>query len=79
MSNTRANAVSGVREPYSAAWNYEVAVYKGDEMIHSGTVKTAAEFMGVQKRTILYYLTPSGRRRADRMKKQHKIIRVVRI
>ena len=70
---------NGIIEPYSSTWNYEVAVYRGDDLIHAGTVKSAADFMGVQKRTIRFYLTPSGSRRADRRKKQDKIIRVVRV
>lgn len=68
-----------IPEPYSSTWNWEVVVYKGDDAIFSGTVKGAAEFMGVQKLTIRYHLTPSGQRRANRMKKQDKIIRVVKI
>ena len=69
----------GIREPYSSTWNIEVAVYRGEEVVRTGTVKTAAEFLGVQKRTIRYHMTPSGNRRADRMKKQDKILRVIAI
>jgi len=56
-------------EPYSAAWHYEIALYKGDEIIDTGTVKEIAERRGVRKDTIRYYLTPAGHRRADRRKK----------
>jgi len=79
MSRTAAYARAGIREPYSQNWNYEVSVYKGDDMIFSGTIKEAAEYMGVQKRTICYHLSPAGNRRADRMKKQDKIIRIIRL
>lgn len=58
----------GVNEPYSRTWNYEVALYRGDELIDQGTVKEVAERRGVDKRTILFYLTPTGHRRAARSK-----------
>lgn len=80
LNNTKkskAYAKLNVREPYSQAWNYEVAVYRGDDLIHSGTIREVAELMGVQKRTICYHLTPSGNRRANRMKKQDKILRII--
>lgn len=68
-----------IPEPYSSTWNYEVAVYRGEDMIFSGTVKTAAEFLGVQKRTVRYHITPAGQRRADRRKKQESVLRVIRL
>lgn len=66
-------------EPYRSSDNYDVAVYRGDDLVHSETVKSAAAFLGVQKRTITYHLTPSGIRRAERTKKQHTVLRIVRI
>ena len=53
---------------FSGAWNYEIALYKGDELIDQGTVREVAERRGVQKLTIRYYLTPAGHRRADKHK-----------
>lgn len=66
-------------EKYSASDNYEVAIYKGEDIAFTGTVKEAAKHLGVYKRTILYHLTPTGRRRADRARKQHKVMRIVRL
>jgi len=67
------------REPYSSRWNYEVALYFGDDIVDTGTVKAIAERRGVLKRTILYYLSPAAQRRADTRKKQSQATRVVRI
>lgn len=53
------------REPYSSTWNYEIVLYCGDEVVDQGTVREIAERRGVQKRTIRYYLTPVGHRRAN--------------
>ena len=79
MSNQlRAYKKLGIPEPYSSTWRQEVTVYKGDDIIDSGTIKEVAERMGVQKRTICYYLTPTGSKRADRRKKQHKTLRIVK-
>lgn len=55
-------------EPYSSTWNYEIVLYKGDDVIDQGTVREVAERRGVRKDTIRYYLTPAGHRRADRRK-----------
>lgn len=78
-SKSLAYAKLGIREPYSSTWNYEVAVYRGDELIHSGIVKEVAKLMGVQKRTICYHLTPAGSRRADRRKDQDKVLRIIKL
>lgn len=64
-------------EPYSAADYYEIVLYQGEEVIDQGTVKEIAERRGVQKRTIRYYLTPAGGRRADARKSAG--IRAVRV
>jgi hypothetical protein len=66
-------------EVYSSAWNYEVVLYRGDEIIDTGTVREIAERRGVQKLTISYYLTPAGHRRADSRKDQSKAMRAVKI
>ena len=64
-------------EPFSSAWNYEIVLYSGDEVIDQGTVKEIAERRGVRKDTIRYYLTPAGHRRADKRKKAGR--RAVRV
>ena len=67
------------REPYSSAWNYEIALYQGDKLIDSGTVREVAERRGIQKGTVRWYLTGAGHRRADRRKDQSRAMRAVRI
>jgi hypothetical protein len=70
---------SGRPEQYSRTWNYEVTLYRGDEIIDSGTIKEIAERRGVRKDTIRWYLTGAGLRRADARKDQSRSIRAVRI
>ena len=41
----------------------EYALYKDDELLAIGTMKEIAEQMGVKYRTIMYYKTPSQKRR----------------
>ena len=62
---------------YKSWWNREVAYYKGDELLHTGTIKEVADIVGVQPETIHFYTMPTAQRRKDRGKKQHMIIRVV--
>lgn len=66
-------------EPYRSFWRHEVALYRGDEMIDTGTVKEIAERRGVRKDTIYWYLTGAGQRRADARKDQSRSMRAVRI
>lgn len=66
-------------EPYSTTWNYEVALYRGEDIVITGKLKDVAERLGVKKRTIKYHLTPAAGRRADQAKDQSKVMRVVRI
>ena len=44
--------MSNKAEPYRKFWNYEVALYRGDKLIDSGTIKEIAERRGVRKDTI---------------------------
>jgi hypothetical protein len=67
------------KEPFRSWWGEEVALYRGDELIDSGTIKDIAERRGVRKDTIRWYLTGAGHRRADRRKDQSKAMRVVRV
>jgi hypothetical protein len=66
-------------EPFRSWWRQDIALYRGDELIDSGTIKEIAERRGVRKDTIWWYLTGAGRRRADRRKDQSKAVRAVRI
>lgn len=67
------------REPYRKYWKYEIALYRGDDQVDSGTLKEVAERRGCQKQTIRFYLTPAGHRRADKRKDQSKAVRAVRV
>jgi hypothetical protein len=64
-------------ERYCSYWNYDVAVYRGDDIIAQGTIKQVAEKLGVLKSTIYFYTTPTGAKRAAKAKNQAKVRRVV--
>lgn len=51
-------------EPYTKYWDYEVTLYRGDEVVDTGTIREVAERRGVQKQTIYFYTTPTGQARA---------------
>ena len=60
----------------------QVAVYKGDDFVISGTVRLVAEKLGVRQRTIRYYLSPAYRRRLTEFKKPtsgKNVINVIRL
>jgi hypothetical protein len=67
------------REPFRSWWRWEIALYRGDEMIDTRTIKEIAERRGVRKDRIRWYLTGAGYRRACKRKNQTKAIRAVRI
>lgn len=46
----------------------EYALYKGDEFITIGTIDEIAERMGVKKKTIAHYKTPTYLRKIERRK-----------
>ena len=66
-------------EPFRSYWREEVVLYRGDDIIDSGTIQEIADRRGVLKSTIRWYLTGAGFRRAERRKDQRKAIRVVRV
>ena len=37
----------------------EVAVYRGENLLHSGKINDVAKAMGVQARTVYFYLMPT--------------------
>lgn len=57
----------------------EVAVYKGDEFVCMGTIKECAEFMGVKKDTIRYYLRPAYSKKIAKRKKSPNAITVIKL
>jgi hypothetical protein len=66
-------------EPFRSWWRQDIALYRGDELIDSGTIKEIAERRGVAKTRYGGNLAGAGRRRADRRKDQSKAVRAVRI
>ncbi|EAD0058751.1 hypothetical protein Y141_06280 [Listeria monocytogenes] len=52
----------------------EYALYKADELLIIGTVEELAEFKKVKRETILFYATPSYRKRTT-----DKGLRVIRV
>jgi hypothetical protein len=68
-------------EPFRSWWRQDIALYRGDELIDSGTIKEIAERRGVAKTRYGGTLRAqgAGRRRADRRKDQSKAVRAVRI
>ncbi|EAC8092889.1 TPA: hypothetical protein ACSY1D_11270 [Listeria monocytogenes] len=52
----------------------EYALYKADELLIIGTVEELAEFQKVKCETILFYATPSYRKRTS-----EKGLRVIRV
>lgn len=67
------------REPRQGYWRYEIALYRGDDIIDTGTVAEIADRRGVQKLTIYYYLQPIAGKRADGRKNKSTGLRAVRI
>lgn len=55
----------------------QVAVYKGEELLVSGTIRHCAKVLGVQSRTIYFYLMPEYKRRVERRKNSSGNVRSV--
>jgi hypothetical protein len=45
-------------KPFRSWWRQDIALYRGDELIDSGTIKEIAERRGVRKDTIYWHTTP---------------------
>lgn len=57
----------------------EYAVYKGEDIICIGTAVTCAHHLGVTVKTIQWYATPTGQKRAASRKKPDKCLMVCKI
>ena len=66
-------------EPRAAYWRYQVALYRGDEQIDTGTIEEVADRRGVQKQTIYFYTTPTGQARAAARKDKRYGLVAVRL
>lgn len=50
------------------------AAYRGDELVAIGTVEELAEILGVKPRTVRWYATPTGKKRAERSKRARLVV-----
>lgn len=57
----------------------EYAMYKGEELLHIGTIKEIADNHGVLKETIKFYKTPTYERRIARRKNPKNYITLTRL
>jgi len=48
------------------------AVYKGDEIICTGSARECAEALGVKVETIYFYASPAWKRRVERLESRTK-------
>ena len=57
----------------------QVAVYKGDELLASGSIRQCARQLGIEARTIYYYLMPAYKRKlkARKLPTSSKNVRTV--
>lgn len=59
--------------------NSDYIMYKGESLIHIGTLDELAEVKGVQRKTIQFYLTPTYQRRIARRKNARNYITVEKL
>ncbi len=57
----------------------DYAMYKGDELLHIGTIEEIAKAHGVLQQTIRFYTTPAYRRRVSKREKAENYIEVFRL
>lgn len=48
------------------------ALYKGDEFIIDGTTKKIAELLGIKERTLMFYKSPSYKKRGAKIRKRNR-------
>lgn len=57
----------------------EYAMYKGEELLHIGTLDEIAEAHGVKRDTIFYYSMPAYRRKREKTSKDGNYITVIKL
>lgn len=57
----------------------DYAMYKGDELLHIGTIEEIAKVHGVLQQTIRFYATPAYRRRVSKREKAENYIEVFKL
>ena len=50
------------------------AIYHGDEFKFMGNISECAEYLGVKKRAISFYTTPSYKKRRENSKHYHHLV-----
>lgn len=66
-------------ETFKSYWRQQIVLYRGEEIIDTGTIKEVAERRGVRKDTLYWGLMPTAERRKARAKDQSKVHRVVAV
>ena len=57
----------------------DYAMYKGETLLHIGTIEEIAKAHGVLQQTIRFYATPAYRRRISKCEKAENYIEVFRL
>ena len=57
----------------------EYALYKGDTFIDLGTIKELAKKLGVNERTVQYYVTPSHLKRCQKHDENGNYLIVIKL
>lgn len=60
-------------------WRRDIVLYRGEEVIDTGTIQEVAERRGVRKDTIYWLTMPTAHRRANGRKNQAKAMRGILI
>lgn len=68
-----------MKDVFAGYWRYEVVVYRGDDIIETGTIRQIAEKWNVQKRYIYWLTMPTAHRRADSRKNKSTGLRAIRV
>jgi hypothetical protein len=55
----------------------EVAIYKGDNLLASGTIRKCAKELGCKKQTLFWYLSPTYRKRVAKRSYSDNAIKVI--
>lgn len=70
MKKSFNKAFKNGREPFYAYWNWQIALYHGDDIVATGTIKEIAERRNIQKGTVYRYCMPiATKRNAQRKNK----------
>lgn len=54
----------------------EYALYKGEECLAFGTIEEIAKQMGVKRKTIYFYTTPTYKKRCRKGKNRRELVKI---